>query len=100
MSLSQILTNPSLKNRHTDIPDIDTTASTSDDNPFGGPQVQAPGKVSVPMPTDEWLCKKLSKLNLTLIDGHLSRSQWSPQGSVHPTSKVTSQVVRTVFQPN
>ena len=42
----------------TDIPDIDTTTSTSDDNPFAGPRTQPIGKVSVKMPTDEWLCKK------------------------------------------
>ena len=58
----------------TDIPDIDTTTSTSDDNPFAGPRTQSTGKVSVKMPTDEWLCKKMGKLNLTLVEGYPSRS--------------------------
>ena len=40
------------------IPDMDTTTSTSDDNPFASPKVQAPGKVSVQMPTDDWLWKE------------------------------------------
>ena len=58
----------------TDIPDIDTTTSTSDDNPFAGPRTQPTGKVSVKMPTDEWLGKKMGKLNLTLVEGYPSRS--------------------------
>ena len=55
------------------IPDIDTTATTSEDNPFAGPKTVAPGKVSVKMPTEEWLCRKLGKLNLTLVEGYPSR---------------------------
>ena len=57
----------------THIPDVDSNAGTSDDNPFAGPKLQTPGKVSVQLPMDEWLCKKLSKLNLTLVDGYPSR---------------------------
>ena len=56
------------------IPDMDTAASTSDDNPFAGPKAQPTGKVSVTMPTDEWLCSKLGKLNITLTEGYPSRS--------------------------
>ena len=41
------------------IPDLDTSATTSDDNPFAGPKTQVPGKVSVQMPTDDWLFRKL-----------------------------------------
>ena len=58
----------------THIPDMDTTAGSSEDNPFAGPKLQTPGKISVQLPTDEWLCRKLSKLNLTLTDGYPSRS--------------------------
>ena len=58
----------------THIPDMDTATSTSDDNPFAGPKTQPTGKVSVKMPTDEWLCKKMGKLNLTLVEGYPSRS--------------------------
>ena len=55
------------------IPDKDSTATTSEDNPFAGPKTVAPGKVSVKMPTEEWLCRKLGKLNLTLVEGYPSR---------------------------
>ena len=65
MLLSLTPTNPSLKNRLTEtmrgiqsymgwnhIPDMDNSATTSDDNPFAGPKTQTPGKVSVQMPTE------------------------------------------------
>ena len=58
----------------THIPDMDTNTSNADDNLFAGSKVQTPGKVSVQMPTDDWLCKKLSKLNVTLVEGYPSRS--------------------------
>ena len=57
-----------------DIPDLDSTNTASDDNPFSGPEAATPGKVSVQMPTEDWLCKKIAKLNLTLIEGYPSRS--------------------------
>ena len=56
------------------IPELDSAATGSDDNPFSGPKSSTPGKVSVKMPTEDWLCKKLSKLNLTLVEGYPSRS--------------------------
>ena len=55
------------------IPEVDNTTATSDDNPFARPKTVTPGKVSVRMPTEEWLCKKLGKLNLTLAEGYPSR---------------------------
>ena len=58
----------------THIPDMDTAASTADDNPFAGPKAQPTGKISVSMPTDEWLYSKMGKLNLTLTEGYPSRS--------------------------
>ena len=58
----------------THIPEVDSSATTAEDNPFAGPKTVTPGKVSVKMPTEEWLCKKLSKLNLSLSEGYLSRS--------------------------
>ena len=58
----------------THIPDVDSGAKTSDDNPFAGPKLQAPGKVSVNLPTDEWLCNKLSKLNITLVQAYPSHT--------------------------
>ena len=56
----------------THIPDIESAAGSSDDNPFAGPKMQTQGKVSVHLPTDVWLCRKISKLNLTLTDGYPS----------------------------
>ena len=53
--------------------EMDSTASTSDDNPFAGPKTVTPGKVSVKMPAEDWLCRKLAKLNLTLVEGYPSR---------------------------
>ena len=58
----------------THIPDIDSSAATSGDNPFAVSKLQTPGKVSVPLPTDEWLCKTLNKINLTLVEGYPSHS--------------------------
>ena len=57
-----------------DIPDLDSANTGSDDNPFSGPKAVTPGKVSVQMPTEDWLCKKIGKLNLTLVEGYPSRS--------------------------
>ena len=56
------------------IPDTDSATTGSDNNPFSGLKVSVPGKISVKMPTEDWLCKKLSKLNVTLVEGYPSRS--------------------------
>ena len=56
-----------------DIPELESTTNTADDNPFAGPKTVAPRKVSVRMPTEDWLCRKLAKLNLTLVEGYPSR---------------------------
>ena len=58
----------------THVPDLDSGTKTSDDNPFARPKLQNPGKVSVNLPTDEWLWNKLSKLNITLVQGYPSRT--------------------------
>ena len=51
----------------THIPEMDTAASTAS---IAGPKTQPSGKISVSMPTDEWLCSKMGKLNLTLTEGY------------------------------
>ena len=43
-----------------------------DDNPFAGSRVKTTGKVSVRLPVDEWLCRKMEKLNLTVAEGYPS----------------------------
>ena len=54
------------------IPEFNSVSS-SDDNPFAGSQVQLTGKVSVKLPVDDWLCRKMEKLNLTITEGYASR---------------------------
>ena len=56
------------------IPDMDSSSNSSDDNPFTGPKAPVPGKVLVQMQTEDWLSKKLSKLNVTSVEGYPSRS--------------------------
>ena len=74
--------------------DMNTSASTSDNNPFAGPKLQPAGKVLVSMPTDDWLCKN-RELNVTLAEGYPSHSsEASGLESIHPTSKHPEQVVR------
>ena len=58
----------------THILDIDSTASSAEDNPFAAPKQQPVGKVSVNFPTDDWLCRKMDSLNLTLVQGYPFRS--------------------------
>ena len=55
------------------IPDMDSS-NPSDDNPSAGPKAPAPSKISVQMPTEDWLCRKLSKLNLNMTEGYPSRT--------------------------
>ena len=57
----------------THVPDMDSS-NPSDDNPFAGPKAPVPSKVSLQMPTEDWLCKKLSKLNFTLVKRYPSRT--------------------------
>ena len=56
------------------IPDVDSALSSSEDNPFAAPKQQPTGKISVYLPTDDWLCRKMDRLNLTLVQGYPSRS--------------------------
>ena len=55
------------------IPEFETVSS-SDDNPFAGACVQPTGKVSVKLPLDDWLCRKMGKLNLTITEGYPARN--------------------------
>ena len=48
--------------------------SSADDNAFAGSRVQPTGKVSVKLPVDDWLCRKMEKLNLTVAKGYPSRN--------------------------
>ena len=75
------------------IPDLDTSTVTSEDNPFASPKTQAPEKVSVQMPTNDWLCSKLSRFSISLVEGYPSciseasdsRNSFSNQRSGRPS---------------
>ena len=54
------------------IPDYNNSAASMDDNPFAGSRVKRTGKVSVRLLVDEWLCRKMEKLNLTVAEGYPS----------------------------
>ena len=57
----------------THIPDMDSDMSSAEDNPFA--KQQPLGKISFNLSTDDWLCCKMDSLNLTLVQGYLSRVQ-------------------------
>ena len=56
------------------VPEFDSSSSAQDDNPFAGTRPQLPGKVSVKVPVDDWLCRKFEKLNITVQEGYPSRA--------------------------
>ena len=55
------------------VPEFESVSS-SDDKPFAGSHVQPTGKVSVKLPVDDWLCKKMAKLNLTITEGYPAKN--------------------------
>ena len=55
------------------VPEFESVSST-DDNPFAGSRVQPAGKVSVKLPVDDWLCRKMEKLYLTITEGYRARN--------------------------
>ena len=56
------------------VPEFETVSSTADDNPFAGARVQPTGKVSVKLPLNDWLCRKMSSLSLTITEGYPTRN--------------------------
>ena len=54
------------------VPEFDSSSSAQDDNPFTGTRPPQPGKVSVKVPVDDWLCRKFEKLNITVQEGYPS----------------------------
>ena len=55
------------------VPEFESVSS-SDDNPFASSHVQPTSKESVKLPVDDWLCKKIEKLNLTITEGYPARN--------------------------
>ena len=47
--------------------------SSLDDNPFPGSIAQLAGKVSIKLPVDDWLYRKLENLNLIIAEGYPPR---------------------------
>ena len=56
------------------IPEFESSVSFQHDNPFSSPRTQPTNKISVKQPSDEWLCRKMEKLNITLAEGYSTRS--------------------------
>ena len=63
------------------IPDLEYTPTSRSDNPWVGHRAQPVGKVSIDLPPEDWLCKKLENLNLVLIEGYPSKS--TEPGGLH-----------------
>ena len=57
-----------------DIPDLESSASSSSDNPWAGGCPQPVGKISVAFSAEEWLCQKIEDLNCTTLSGYRSKS--------------------------
>ena len=76
------------------VPEFESVSS-SDDNPFPGSRVQPTGEVSVKLPVDDWLCKKMEKLKPHHHRGlpcKKLRNCWPPQRSIHQASPVVQMV--------
>ena len=56
------------------IPDLESSATSSSDNPCAGSRPQPISTVSVAFPAEEWFCKKFEELNRTTLSGYHSRS--------------------------
>ena len=65
----------------THIPDLEYSPTSRADNPWIGHRSQPVGKVSILLPPEDWLCKKLENMNLVLIEGYPSKS--SEPGGLH-----------------
>ena len=55
------------------VPDFDSVSSAGDDHTLAGPRSQPTGKISVKLPEDKWLGRKMSKLNLTIVKSYPSK---------------------------
>ena len=69
------------------IPEFDSVSS-ADNNPFAGSRAPPTGKVSVRLPVDDWLCRKMEKLNITVAEGY-------PSKSTEPAGLLRDQFVKT-----
>ena len=56
----------------THIPDIDSAAPSAEDTPFAAAKQQPVGKISVNLPTDDWLYRKMDSLTSYLCNNNCS----------------------------
>ena len=56
------------------VPEFEFSSSLLDSNHFAGTRAQPSGKVSLKLPSDEWLCRKMKKLNITVTESYPSCS--------------------------
>ena len=56
------------------VPEFESSSLSLDGNPFAGTNTQPMGKVLVKLLSDEWLCKKMGKLNIIITEGYPSCS--------------------------
>ena len=63
----------------THIHDLEYSPASRTDNPWVGHISQPVGKVSVLLPPEDWLCRKLENLNFVLMEGYPSKSS-EPDG--------------------
>ena len=66
----------------------DFTEPDKSNNPWKGKNPKRPTRVSVAMPPDDWLCQKLERLNLTVVEGYPCRAQDSTGLKKHQFVKV------------
>ena len=76
------------------IPDLEYTVSSCSDNPWTGNRSQPVGKISVAMPPEDWLCRKLESLNLIVCAGYHIRGTES--GGLHSDQFIRPPVPRSL----
>ena len=52
------------------VPEFESSSSSLDDNLFAGTRAKPTSKVSVKLPSDKWLCRKMEKLNISVTEGY------------------------------
>ena len=60
---------------HIPVFEADFSERDKSNNPWKGKVPKRPARISVPMPPDHWLCQKCERLNTTVAEGYLLRSQ-------------------------
>ena len=56
------------------VPGFQCSASSQDNNQFAGPRIHSTGNILVKLSSDDWLCRKMEKLNLPLTEDYPTHS--------------------------